>query len=140
MFKQLMYVCMWCLVTGSDVEDSLYWIAYATQPSNIIPQPAAAQESQAEGAPEQVDPVNAPGSSSERAGMRKDYEELRHRIAVEAMGLSQRVPRVRRQCAHEQERISRLAEVYQVSFSVSVSLLSAAHRSLLGCRRKCSRI
>ena len=139
MFKQLMYVCMWCLVTGSDVEDSLYWIAYATQPSNIIPQPAA-QESEAEGAPEQVDPVNAPGSSSERAGMRKDYEELRHRIAVEAMGLSQRVPRVRRQCAHEQERISRLAEVYQVSFSVSVALLSAAHRSLLGCRRKCSRI
>ena len=130
---------MWCLVTGSDVEDSLYWIAYATQPSNIAPQPTA-QESQAEGAPEQVDPVNAPGSSPERAGMRKDYEELRHRIAVEAMGLSQRVPRVRRQCAHEQERISRLAEVYQVSFSVSVSLLSAAHRSLLGCRRKCSRI
>lgn len=143
MFKQLMYVCMCCLLTGSDVEDSLYWIAYATQPSNITPQPAqpaAAQESQAEGAPEQADPVNAPGSSPERAGMRKDYEELRHRIAVEAMGLSQRVPRVRRQCAHEQERISRLAEVYQVSFSVSASLLSAAHRSLLGCRRKCSRI
>ena len=44
----------------------------------------------------------------------KEYEELRRRIAVEAMCLSQRVPRVRQQVMHEQERINRLAEVYQV--------------------------
>ena len=51
-------------------------------------------------------------ANSERTA--KEYEELRRRIAVEAMCLSQRVPRVRQQVMHEQERINRLAEVYQV--------------------------
>jgi hypothetical protein len=102
------------------VEDSLYWIAYATQPSNVIPRPVTPS-------PFAVTDAAQPNSSSktdaDAAGatagtghyqLRKENEELRRRIAVEAMGLSQRVTRVRRQCEHEQERINRLAEVYQV--------------------------
>jgi hypothetical protein len=105
---------------GTDVEDSLYWIAYATQPSNVVPGPVTPS-------PFAVADAAQPNSSSktdaDAAGatagtghyqLRKENEELRRRIAVEAMGLSQRVTRVRRQCEHEQERINRLAEVYQV--------------------------
>lgn len=117
------------------MEDSLYWIAYATQPSNIVsgpvtPSPFAAAIAPAAATAEGAQPATTPTATDGAAPaaslavgangdsgpyqLRKEHEELRRRIAVEAMGLSQRVPRVRRQVEHEQERISRLAEVYQV--------------------------
>jgi hypothetical protein len=110
---------------GTDVEDSLYWIAYATQPSNVIPGPVTPSPFAATDAAQPnststsataggaVTPSGAAASTGHYQ-LRKENEELRRRIAVEAMGLSQRVTRVRRQCEHEQERINRLAEVYQV--------------------------
>jgi hypothetical protein len=113
------------------VEDSLYWIAYATQPSNVIPgpvtpspfavtdaaQPNSSSKTNADAAGATAGDTVTPSGAAAGAGhyqLRKENEELRRRIAVEAMGLSQRVTRVRRQCEHEQERINRLAEVYQV--------------------------
>lgn len=38
-FYALPFLFFFLSITGSDVEDSLYWIAYATQPSNIKPHP-----------------------------------------------------------------------------------------------------
>lgn len=134
-------ILTFCLFSGAgtDVEDSLYWIAYATQPSNIVPGPVTPSPLQPEGATTTTAAANAPASAdgAKVAGdtgapsatataaevaaanskylLRREHEELRRRIAVEAMGLSQRVPRVKRQCEHEQERIARLAEVYQVN-------------------------
>lgn len=117
------------------MEDSLYWIAYATQPSNIVPgsitpsplQPAEPAASTKTGA----DGTSAPAADAQTAQqaqqaardslhnetkvrVEQENEELRRRVAVEAMALGQRVPRVLKQCKHEEERISRLAEVYQV--------------------------
>lgn len=121
------------------MEDSLYWIAYATQPSNIVPGAitpspfntagddgagksstktgADAETSAAGGAQtaQQAAQSSAHAENKERA--QRENEELRRRVAVEAMALSQRVPRVMKQVRHEEERIARLAEVYQVRFS-----------------------
>lgn len=116
------------------MEDSLYWIAYATQPSNIVPgeitpsplQPAepvgSTTKPGAEGGAPAVSDAQAARDNAHkenRAKTDQENEELRRRIAVEAMALSQRVPRVMKQCQHEEERISRLAEVYQVSTVLS---------------------
>lgn len=113
------------------MEDSLYWIAYATQPSNIVPGPVAPSpfESPAKDQAKETNTaagdtaaaaatVTPAGSTAANVGpykLRPEHEELRRRIAVEAMGLTHRVTRVRKQVEHEQERISRLAEVFQVS-------------------------
>ena len=148
-------------VSGSDVEDSLYWIAYATQPSNVTPQPISASpfytpagqdsptplagtsDSAGVNAGASVEGIDPAGGVAEqnRSGkyvLRPEHEELRRRIAIEAMGLSQRVPRVKRQCAHEQERISRLAEVYQV-FAV-VYFVNSLLIVWLSFRLRCLRI
>ena len=120
------------------MEDSLYWIAYATQPSNIkthaidpsplIPSGDATTSTTAGVVTEgqttaAAGSVGAGGTSvtgltvqqaSKLAKTAESNQELRRRIAVEALGLAQRVPRVAKQCLHEEERISRLAAVMQV--------------------------
>jgi hypothetical protein len=132
---------------GTDVEDSLYWIAYATQPSNIgnkAVADAAVVSPYTDTAYPQSNPANPTGTGTvagsgtpddaidpndkdaaakkaaaaameqARARNKQHNEELMRRIALEALGLANRVPRVKRQCEHEEQRISRLAAVMQV--------------------------
>jgi hypothetical protein len=85
--------------SGVDIEDSLYWIAYATQPSNRQPTSSSS------------DPPVLP--ADEDPTTRKYNEQLRQMIAVEAMSLPRRVPRLLEQVKRENERIDRLAAVIQ---------------------------
>ena len=85
--------------SGADIEDSLYWIAYATQPSNRQPTSTSTEPS--------------PTTADEDPTTRKYNDQLRQMIAVEAMSLPRRVPRLLEQVKRENERVDRLAAVIQ---------------------------
>lgn len=81
------------VLAGEDVEDSLYWIAYATQPSNVST----------------FTPSHDGADGSATADTERLHSELRKQIGIEAMRVQQRVPNAVKQSFFDDERVDRLA-------------------------------
>ena len=110
---------------GSDLEDSLYWISYATQPSHVKPAVfnndhesvlrGTDRDGLRRGDRADADPnqflLNKLNPTQEQRQLQ--HAALRTQISTEVVSASLRKDRIKQQCADDYNKINRLASLYQ---------------------------
>lgn len=107
-------------VAGADVEDSLYWVGYASQPSKIKIAPGAVDLYAKDSSDLPETPERPRGPGEEKIDKKLESllpaipsQQLLQKVSLDAMSYTQRRQRVLQQCREEEERVARLANVIQ---------------------------